>query len=896
MMQMPLPLIDAIDETKLTPMMQQYLEIKRQYRSYILFYRLGDFYEMFFDDAIRASKALEITLTSRACGLEEKAPLCGVPYHAVEGYLKKMVDQGIKVAICEQVEDPALAKGIVKREVVRLVTPGTVSDPEMLDEGHYNFMAALYVSERGFALAHCDISVGVFKATESTLWSEIEDELMRLDLSELVLPLSILEGGTDAAPDAVRRTLKQLEAQGVTLTSFYDTAYSRESSEAAIQRVFRVHTSEGMGFGTYPLALCASGALLSYVEETARVSLGQFSAVTLYAQKQYMVLDVFARRNLELTETLRTKEKRGSLLWVLDKTCTAMGARELREWVEAPLMDVEAIEHRQNAVQALTEDLMLRSDLRAHLKRIYDLERLMSKLVYGSINPRDMLALSQSMSVLPEIKACLLNHEVSELADLETRMDALTDLRLKIEATIDPEAPYSLKDGGVIRAEVSETLRTLREAATSGKQWIVDVETREREATGIKTLKVGFNKVFGYYLEISKGSSKNAPEHYIRKQTLANAERYITPELKEIEETVLGAQEKAVRLEQQLYAELKALLSEHIERIQLTAKAISKLDVLVAFAECSYRYGYRRPRVSERSQLRIEGGRHPVIERLFKETPFIPNDTLLDSKDHRFYIITGPNMAGKSTYLRQVALIVLMAQMGCFVPAERAEIGIVDRIFTRVGASDDLGQGQSTFMVEMSELASILRNATARSLIVLDEIGRGTSTYDGLSIAWSVVEYLTHAEGIGAKTLFATHYHELTELEGRTPGVRNFRIAVRENDTEIVFLRKIERGSALKSYGIQVARLAGVPEPVIERAQDILRDLEAQDVNNERRAISPAAEKGLPSDWETPNAFEANASAINALQERVKAMDVDTMTPIEAIGVLHDLVKTIKDM
>ncbi|MBS7526655.1 DNA mismatch repair protein MutS [Fusibacter paucivorans] len=872
-----------IDRSKLTPMMKQYFEIKDQYESYLLLYRLGDFYEMFFDDALLASQALEITLTGRNCGLEERAPLCGVPYHSVEGYIKKLVDQGIKIAICEQVEDPALAKGLVKREVVRIITPGTVIDPEMLDSAKNNFVVAVSKSERSYGIAYCDITTGLFKTTTLTSVQKLTDEVLKLTPTELVVP-------NDDAVDV--QFTQEMTHQGITVTPFDKTAFESQGAAETLKRVFKVHTVEGMGLSELPESICASGALVSYIEETAKVPLNHLTRLQVYQQSRFMILDKFTRRNLELTETMRTKEKRGALLWVLDKTGTAMGARRLKSWLEEPLIDVEAICARHDMVAALLDDMMLRSDLRVLLKQIYDFERLTSKLVYGNINPRDLIALKQSVGVLPELRLRLGDVDSEGLHQLMEAIDPLADVFQMIDDAIVEEPPITIKDGGVFNADYDQSLFELREAVTNGKQWVLDVEQREREATGIKTLKVGFNKVFGYYLEISKGSAKMAPEHYIRKQTLANAERYITPELKTIEERVLGSEEKIARLEASLFADLKAALSVHIERIQKTADAVASLDVLIAFAECSYRYGYKRPKMTDKQTLMIKNGRHPVIERIYNGSVFIPNDTLLDNRDQHFYIITGPNMAGKSTYLRQVALIALMAQIGCFVPADKAEIGVVDRIFTRVGASDDLSQGQSTFMVEMTELSNILLNTTQKSLIILDEIGRGTSTYDGLSIAWSVVEYLTKQK---AKTLFATHYHELTELEGRLDGVKNFRIAVKESKDDIIFLRKIEKGGANQSFGIQVAKLAGVPDAVIQRAKEILSHLEASDINNTLSQMPAKHELSQETNVMT-KALETDGYSISeTLHTYLETLNADTMTPIEAMNALYEILRAYRE-
>lgn len=885
----------AIDQSKLTPMMKQYFEIKENYMDYILFYRLGDFYEMFFDDAITASRELEITLTARNCGLEEKAPLCGVPYHAVEGYIKKLVDKGIKIAICEQTEDPALAKGLVKREVVRIITPGTITDPEMLDEGNYNYIASLILDGSTYAIAYCDITTGVLKTTRLESDEHVMDEILKIEPSEL-----IISDKTELKPNMI----KAFEEMGIVITPFLEHAFQEHAAKKIIERVLNVFSVESLGFSESTHMLIATGALIAYVEETAKVPLNHFSTVEIYHHSKYMVLDKFTRRNLELVETMRTKDKKGSLLWVLDKTCTAMGARRIKAWIEEPLLDIEEIQKRLNTVEVLVDDLLLRSDLRTHLRQIYDLERLTSKLVYGSIHPRDLIALKQSLFVLPEIKACIQGLDEGAFQTLDADIDELKDIYQLIDETIIEEPPISIKDGGVIKTECHPDLSQYRDAISNGKTWILDVEQRERESTGIKTLKVGFNKVFGYYIEISKGSAKSAPEYYIRKQTLANAERFITPELKTLEETILGAEEKSIRLEQELYNELKQKIMVHVARIQSTAVAISSLDALLSFADCSYRYGYTKPKITNKESVSIKNGRHPVIERIFNETPFVPNDTLLDQKSHKFYIITGPNMAGKSTYLRQVALITLIAQIGCFVPAEKAEVGIVDRIFTRVGASDDLSQGQSTFMVEMNELANILNNATPKSLIILDEIGRGTSTYDGLSIAWSVVEYLSQTSGIHPKTLFATHYHELTELEGKIDGVCNFRISVKETKDDIVFLRKIERGGANQSFGIQVAKLAGVPQAVIDRAKVILSRLEINDINNNIQNLqslqSPDdsrvdARNTLGNAEEGYQHMKSEYNISEGLYAYLDKIEVEQMTPIESMNALFTIVNQFNE-
>ncbi len=860
-----------MDRSKLTPMMQQYFEIKDQYPDHILFYRLGDFYEMFFDDAIEASRALDLTLTARNCGLEEKAPLCGVPYHASDQYLAKLIDRGFKVAICEQVEDPKLAKGLVKREVVQVLTPGTVVDPSFLEEGTNNYILSV-VSETGVhALAYGDLTTGLFQTTEVSTRQKLIDEILKVDPTEIIHPKSL--------DPAVLETLGRIRP--FYTTAYHDAHFGKEAAAESVLRQFEAYALSGLGLADFSGAVRASGALVAYLEETSKTALGQFAKINYYQHADFMILDGFTRSNLELVETMRKKDRRGSLLWVLDKTKTAMGARLLRRWLLEPSVDATTIEARQEVVGHLVEDLMLRSELRSHIRQVYDLERLATKIVYGRIMPRDLIALKTSLVVLPEVDHLIAEHSVFD--GIREHFDPMVDLYEGLEEAIVDEPPAVLTEGGIFRDAYHEQLAELRDIQQNGKDWILDIEMREKERLGVKSLKIGFNKVFGYYLDITKANTHLVPEDYIRKQTLANSERYITPELKELEAKILGAEEKMVALETELYAELRISLGKEVRRLQGVAATLARLDCLLSLAEVAYENRYVRPTISTSRTLTIEGGRHPVVETLFSD-PFIPNDTQLDRGDNQFYIITGPNMAGKSTYLRQVALITLMAQMGSFVPADTAEIGLVDRIFTRVGASDDLGQGQSTFMVEMSELANILNNATDRSLIILDEIGRGTSTFDGLSLAWSAVEFLTRHKDFSPKTIFATHYHELTELEGRLEGVKNFRIAVEEIADDIVFLRKIERGGAQKSYGIQVAKLAGLPDEVINRAREILRDLEDADLN--RRPEAPPAKDEQLTFIEEP--------VDRALLEDLAGIHIEELTPLEALNTLNELVKRAK--
>lgn len=886
-----------MDFTQLTPMMKQYFEIKNAYKDFILFYRLGDFYEMFFEDAVTAARELELTLTGRNCGLEEKAPLCGVPYHAADVYIGRMVEKGYKVAICEQVEDPATAKGIVKREVVKIITPGTVTDPSMLDEKRNNYVLSIF-KNKYTALAFADITTGAFK---TTLFDPQTDSFRMLEEIQKIEPSEIL---VDPQFEKQLPWLFTALKQQFPLTTYLEAAFRSDSALSIIKRIFGVFSVESLGLAPQEEQTAAAGALLSYIEETQKVDLKHFDKIEHYSQNSYMMLDRFTRRNLELTETMRDKSKRGSLLGVLDKTCTAMGGRKIRQWIEQPLIDTEQIRARHEAVALLLEDIFLREELKQILRQVYDLERLASKLVYGSVNARDLLALKQSLSLLPDLKALMSHRELSLLDDIALNLDLLTDVYETINEAIIDEPPLSIKEGNLFKPEYHADLAEFRSIMQNGKDWLLTVEERERQRTGIKTLKIGFNKVFGYYIDITRANAKLVPEDYIRKQTLANNERYITPELKSLEEKVLGAEEKMMALEYQLFLELREKLVAEVSRIKKTADAVASIDVLFAFAQTAYHYNYIKPNMNEERLIHIESGRHPVVERIMDSGQFVSNDTLLDHKDNQFYIITGPNMAGKSTYLRQVALITLMAQIGSFVPATEANICIVDRIFTRVGASDDLSQGQSTFMVEMNELANILNNASPKSLIILDEIGRGTSTYDGLSIAWSVVEFLSKQDGIGAKTLFATHYHELTELEGRFKGVKNYCIAVKEVGDDIVFLRKIIRGGASQSYGIQVAKLAGLPSEVIERAKDILKRLELSDINNNLDVLTqgvalPQPKEVLKHEPKPDNSMQMSffaPSGAESLVEKLAQIEVMKLNPMEAMNQLYELVVEAKSV
>ncbi|MCH4888874.1 DNA mismatch repair protein MutS [Acidaminobacter sp. JC074] len=862
---------------KLTPMMQQYMEIKKEYQDYILFFRLGDFYEMFFDDAVTASKVLDITLTARGCGLEEKAPLAGVPYHAAEGYLSKLVSAGHKVAICEQIEDPKQAKGIVKRAVTRIVTPGTVTDPNMLKDSVNNYVLTVYQNDRHFGIAYSDISTSEFKTTffkNLTNLENLYNEILKINPKEVVISESM-------------RYDEELMAFFIDnhylMTYLNPIHFKFSEAEQTIKRLFKVYSTESLGLTESDDSVIACGALLSYIEETQKVDLVHFNHIEIYKHDAYMVLDKFTRRNLELSETMRAHEKRGSLLWVLDKTATAMGARNLRKWIEAPLLSKTEINKRLSAVEYFYENISMRQDINEYLSRIYDLERISSKLVYGTVNARDMLSLKQSLMYLPNIKRMLMSAENEHLNHIISELDDLTDIYKLLDDAIHEDPPITIREGKIIKTAYNEELSELRDILTNGKDWIVKLEQAEREKTGINSLKIKFNKVFGYFIEVTKKNVDLVPENYIRKQTLANAERYIYPELKDIETKILNAEEKINVLEYDLFIDVKNRILDQILRIKKSAQVIAEIDTLLSFAIVSYNNDYTKPEISTDGEIMIENGRHPVVEQLGTEELFVPNDTIINQTDNRFYIITGPNMAGKSTYLRQVALITLMAQIGCFIPASSGKVAIVDRIFTRVGASDDLSQGQSTFMVEMNELSNILHNATEHSLIILDEIGRGTSTYDGLSIAWSVVEFLSQNEEIGAKTLFATHYHELTELEGRFPGVKNYCISVKESGDDITFLRKIIRGGANRSYGIQVAKLAGIPDPVIARAKEILKQLEEHDINNNISSIHSSM------DVKTQVVMKEH-EVVNILKD----MDVMKVTPLEAMNILYDLVERAK--
>lgn len=878
----------------MTPMMEQYVETKKKYQDCILFYRLGDFYEMFFEDAITVSKELEIVLTGKNCGLEERAPMCGVPYHAVEGYLNRLVAKGYKVAICEQVEDPKLAKGIVKREVVRIVTPGTNLNAQALDETKNNYiMCIVYIADR-YGLSVADVSTGDYFVTELDTGKKLVDEIAKFAPSEIICNEPFYMSGMDL--DDLKDRL------GIAIYSLDAWYFDDAMCERVLKDHFKVSALEGLGLGDYNCGVIAAGALMQYLYETQKTSLTHLTHITGYATGKYMLLDSSTRRNLELCETLREKQKRGSLLWVLDKTKTAMGARTLRSYVEQPLIDSEEIIKRLDAVAELKDNAIAREEIREYLAPVYDLERLISRITYQSANPRDLAAFQCSLQMLPHIKYLLEEMQSDLLNDLHEELDPLQDLCALVKDAIIEDPPLAMKEGGIIQDGYHEEVDRLRSAKTEGKTWLAELEAEEREKTGIKNLRIKYNKVFGYYLEVTNSYKDLVPDYYTRKQTLANAERYIIPRLKELEDTILGAEDKLYALEYEIYCNVRDTIGAEVLRIQKTAKAIAKLDVFASLALVAERNNYVRPKINEKGIIDIKNGRHPVVEKMIPNDMFIANDTLLDDRKNRVSIITGPNMAGKSTYMRQTALIVLLAQIGSFVPAEAANIGIVDRIFTRVGASDDLASGQSTFMVEMTEVANILRNATDKSLLILDEIGRGTSTFDGLSIAWAVVEHISNKKLLGAKTLFATHYHELTELEGKIDSVNNYCIAVKEKGDDIVFLRKIVKGGADKSYGIQVAKLAGVPESVIARAKEIVGELSDADITTRVRDLTVQSQE-VKKKAKTKRYDEVDLAQISLFDtvkdddvlKELEELEVSNMTPMDALNTIYRLQNKLKN-
>lgn len=880
------------DSRSLSPMMVHYCQTKCAYKDSILFYRLGDFYEMFFEDAKTVSRELELTLTGKDCGLSERAPMCGIPYHAAETYINRLIDKGYKVAICEQVEDPKTAKGIVKREVTRVVTPGTNLNMQELDEGKNNYLMAIVCVGDHFGVSTADITTGDCYVTEIDEERKLWDEINKFLPAEIICNDAFLVSGVDV--DDLRN---RLHISVFALESWY---FGDDLCKQTLLEHFKISSLEGLGLADYDSGVIAAGSLFRYLLDTQKNTMEHMNKIIPYTTDRYMVIDSSSRRNLELVETLREKQKRGSLLWVLDKTKTAMGARMLRSFVEQPLIDADAINERLDAVTELNMQAMLREEIREYLNPVYDLERLVSRISYRSANPRDLLAFKMSLEMIPHIKNLLANFTSPLLVRINEQMDGLEDLYTLLEASITEDPPLAVKEGGIIREGYNEQVDTYRNSKTQGKSWLAQLEAEEKEKTGIRNLKIKYNKVFGYYLEVTNSFKNLVPEYYTRKQTLTNAERYITPKLKELEDMILGAEDKLFALEYDLFCQVREELAAQIPGIQETAKAIAQLDVYASLSVVAQRNNYVRPTVNTKGVIDIKNGRHPVVEKMINNDMFIANDTYLDNGSKRVSVITGPNMAGKSTYMRQTALIVLMAQIGSFVPAEKAKIGVVDRIFTRVGASDDLASGQSTFMVEMTEVANILRNATAKSLLILDEIGRGTSTFDGLSIAWAVIEHISNTKLLGAKTLFATHYHELTELEGKIPGVNNYCIAVKERGDDIVFLRKIVKGGADKSYGIQVAKLAGVPDSVLDRAKELVDELVHTDITSTFKDLAENSRKTKPKAVHYDEVDLEQISLFDTVQdqdiiEELKNLDITMLTPMDAMNTLYRLQNKLKN-
>lgn len=875
--------------TAVTPMMKQYMAIKEENPGSILFFRLGDFYEMFLDDAETASRVLEITLTARDGGNGTKIPMCGVPHHAADTYIAKLIEKGYRVAICEQVEDPRLAKGIVKREVTRIITPGTVIEGSMLDESNYNYLISIVKDDLGYGIGVTEVTTGYFAVTEITgsrALAKLTDEIARLKPVECILPEELAENKELSA---------RLAGHNMSVSYYATTAFIYKNAYEALIQHFGTSSMEGFGCENIKLGIRAAGGVLAYLKDTQKNALTHINRLLPYTTENFMLLDNATRRNLELTQTLRDHQKKGTLLWVLDSTVTAMGARQLKLWVEQPLLDLDEIKDRLDSVEELFNNVFLRNDLKSLLNRVYDLERLAGRIAYGNANARDMIALKNSLEILPGLRQLLKDAHSPGLNIIYVSLDPMEDIVALIDQAVAEEPPLSVRDGGIIKTGYNAEVDRLRTASREGKNWIAALEAKEKERTGIKSLKVGFNKVFGYYIEITNANLGITPDDYTRKQTLANAERFVTPELKEYENLILGAEDRVIQLEYELFCELRYRINIEVPRIQRCAGMLAKLDVLQSLAEAAIRNNYTKPAVNAGDVLEIKEGRHPVVEKVLAQETFVPNDTYLDGAGYRLDIITGPNMAGKSTYMRQVALICLMAQIGSFVPAEQAVIGMVDRIFTRVGASDDLATGQSTFMVEMNEVANILNNATAQSLVILDEIGRGTSTFDGLSIAWAVAEYILDNTKIGAKTLFATHYHELTELADIFPGVQNHSIAVKEKGEDIIFLRKIIPGGADRSYGIQVARLAGLPNEVLTRAKEILVTLETtEDVAKGQREVAAAKRKQASQD-QAQLSFFASQDLLHPVEEEIAALDLLNLTPLEALNMLYRLQKKLKE-
>lgn len=880
-----------IGVAKLSPMMEQYVATKEKYKDCILFYRLGDFYEMFFDDAILASKELEITLTGKDCGMEERAPMCGIPFHAADTYINQLVKKGYKVAIGEQVEDPKLAKGLVKREVIRIVTPGTNLSSESLEESKNNYLMCISYVGKNYGISVTDLSTGVFKTCQIQQAEKVVDEINKFQPSEV-----LYQAGVEQVEE-IHAVCERLQVSHTEAPDYY---FNLETDEETLKRQFHINSIEGLGLKDSPACVASCGALMQYLHETQMSSLSHINHIETYSVDSFMILDSATRRNLELTETLRDKQKRGSLLWVLDKTKTAMGARKLREFVEQPLLYKGAIEKRLDAIEAINKELIVREELREYLNTIYDLERLLTRIALKTANPRDLLAFKTSIQYLPDIYNLLRELPCERINEIYEDYDSLEDLYDLLEQAIVEEPPVSIKEGGIFKQGYRDEIDELRLAKTECKTWLADLESKEREKTGIKGLKIKYNKVFDYYFEVTNSFKSLVPDYFIRKQTLVNAERFTTDELNTLSGKILGAEDKLYALEYDCYVELREKLAAALVRVQKMAGYIAELDALCSLAYVADKNNYVRPSLNTDGVIDIKGGRHPVVEKMLANDSFVENDTYLNNAESRISIITGPNMAGKSTYMRQTALITLMAQIGSFVPAESANIGLCDRIFTRVGASDDLASGQSTFMIEMNEVANILRNATKDSLLILDEIGRGTSTFDGLSIAWAVVEYIADPNILGAKTLFATHYHELTELEGKLSSVNNFCIAVQEEGDDIVFLRKIIKGGADRSYGIQVARLAGVPEPVLKRAREICNELIDSDIITKVKDIDikpalsehPKKKEARSSDYEQLSLFSSPVEM--TIANELKTMDLNNMTPIKAMLYLQELQERLK--
>lgn len=876
----------AKNDGKLSPMMAQYFKIKSQYDDAILFFRLGDFYEMFFDDAKIASQELDLVLTGRDCGQEERAPMCGVPFHSADSYIAKLVSRGYKVAICEQMEDPATVKGLVKRDVIRIITPGTVIESSMLEDGSNNYLCSVYCGEKDLGVCFADVSTGEFHITSLSgddAESKLINQLSTYSPKEIILNAKAL----DLAQ--LKNFAKRINASVEILD---DEIFDFDNATALIIETLSKDEISELSIGHSKSCASALGAVISYLKETQKKNEIEVpSEIDFYDEEQYMNLDISARRNLELTKSMMTGEKKHSLLWVIDKTKTAMGKRMIKSWLERPLMSITKITKRQNAVGELADNPMLRDSVREALTGINDIERLMTRIVYGTANAKELKSLQSTIEKLPQLKSSLENSVSGLLKDIHSSIDLLDDVRELINNAIVNEPPFSVREGGMIKSGFNEELDALKSIMSDGAGVIASIENEQRELTGIPKLKVGYNRVFGYYIEVSNSYKDMVPETYIRKQTLTNCERYITQELKELEGKIIGAKDRSIALEYEIFSAVRNNIAEEIKRMQKTAKSLAVLDVLASFAEVAVSNNYVCPVISNDGVIDIKDGRHPVVEALLDGAPFVPNDTLLDLDDNRCSIITGPNMAGKSTYMRQIALITLLAQIGSFVPAKSAKIGIVDAIFTRVGASDDLATGQSTFMVEMNEVATILKNATSSSLIILDEIGRGTSTFDGMSIARAVLEFVCKKRSLGAKTLFATHYHELTDMEGLLDGVKNYSVAVKKRGDDITFLRRIVRGGADQSFGIEVAKLAGVPDSVVKRAKVILKELEKNAVKIEFKA-----EDSIVEEEENEIQYNFTVNGRDEIIEVLKTVDVNTLTPIEAMQTLYDLKKKAQEL